>query len=206
MKNILLPFAIIMVAIIVIFLVSGSFETDTHSLLSGLEAKPVTFSIYSFLILTSDIVLPVPSSIVMYLNGFVLGIFAGSLLSFASLMASAVIGYFLGKIALRFRKKEPEEKANLLLSRIGSIAVIITRGIPVLSESVCIVCGYNRMPFKKYFLFIIIGTIPLCILYAYFGYTGKNENNFLPAFFCSLLVSAGFWFFGKKLFSPVLEA
>jgi uncharacterized membrane protein YdjX (TVP38/TMEM64 family) len=203
MKKMLLPFLLIMTGIIIIFLIFGSFEKNIFLLLEGLKTKPVEYSVYSLVILSADIVLPVPSSIVMYLNGFVLGIYGGAVLSFASLMVSSVAGYFIGKLTLGFQKKEPEKQASHLLHTFGALAIIITRGIPVISETICIVCGYNKMPFRKYVLNIIIGTVPLCILYAYFGYIGKDKNDFLPAFVCSILVSALFWILGKKLFARI---
>ena len=80
------------------------------------------------------------------------------------------------------------------------MAILITRGIPVLSESICVVCGYNKMPLKQYVLMNIIGYLPLCILYATFGHAGYNGQHFLLSFGLSLLVSAAFWYFGKNYF------
>ncbi|MBK8079815.1 MAG: hypothetical protein IPK25_05750 [Saprospiraceae bacterium] len=76
----------------------------------------------------------------------------------------------------------------------------MTRGIPVLSEALCIVCGYNRMPLKKYFIYNAIGFMPLCFLYGICGSIGYDKNLFLLTFICSFFISAGFWIFGKKYF------
>lgn len=203
MKKILLLSAIIMSGIIVIFLIFGSFEKNIFTLLEGLKTKPVQYSVYSLLILSVDIVLPVPSSIIMYLNGFVLGIYAGSVLSFVSLMASSIAGYFIGKLVMRVQKKEPDKQAMHLSNTYGTFAIIVTRGMPVISETICIVCGYNKMPLKRYLFYNVIGTAPLCILFAYFGFIGKDKNNFFPAFLCSILVSALLWGLGKKLFTGI---
>ena len=88
MKKLLVPFFITVILVILIFIVFGSIETSVVAILEDMKLHPETFSIYSFLILTSDIVLPVPSSIIMVMNGYVLGTFPGASLSLISLFIS----------------------------------------------------------------------------------------------------------------------
>ncbi len=69
MRNLILPFVITAILIVVVFLLFGSFEQSTTQALEKLKSDPFQFTLYSFPSLVSDIVLPIPSSIVMYLNG-----------------------------------------------------------------------------------------------------------------------------------------
>lgn len=197
MKSIWYPFVVSLLLVIVVFMAYDSLETQFTTILSNLEQYQWQFALVSFFILSADILLPVPSSIVMYMNGYVLGIIGGSLVSLVALLLGSVIGYYLGKLTSMGVKANREERAKLFLQKYGALAILITRGIPILAESICVVCGYNKMPLKQYFLLNAIGYIPLCLLYAIFGQAGYDSNNFLLSFVLSLLVSAAFWFFGK---------
>ncbi|MBI3235107.1 MAG: VTT domain-containing protein, partial [Bacteroidetes bacterium] len=169
-------------------------------LLNNLDQYKIQYAGISFLVLCADIILPVPSSIVMYLNGYILGIPNGALVSLIALMIGSIIGYFLGKLTSAGFKATTDEKANNLLAKYGAIAILMSRGIPMISESICIVCGYNKMPMKQYILFNFIGYIPLCILYAVCGSFGYSQDMFLLSFGFSLVISAAFWFLGKAFF------
>ena len=196
-RSIVFPFLIVAAFIITAFLVFENLEGFFSNLLLQFNTNSTTYALISFLVLTSDIVLPVPSSIVMYSNGYVLGIINGTIISIISLSCSCVIGYYLGKLTSLGLKKADDEKANEIISNYGTLSILITRGIPILSESVSIICGYNKMPFRNYFLLNVIGYLPLCLLYAYCGSIGYNESMFLISFICSLIISALFWLFGK---------
>ena len=47
--------------------------------------------------------------------------------------------------------------------------MILSRGIPILSESICFTAGYNKMNFKVYTFLNIVGAIPISLVYGYFG-------------------------------------
>lgn len=199
MRGLILPFVITALLIVVVFLLFGSYEQSTTQALERLKVEPFQYSLYSFVVLVSDIVLPVPSSIVMYLNGFVLGVWSGSVLSFGSLMLSSVIGYFIGNIFGIKRSRKTNEKTMDLLQKYGSYAILITRGIPILSESVCFVCGYNRIPFGRYMIFNAVGFIPICTLYGYLGTVGGDQEAFGIALLASVLITAIFFAIGRIL-------
>lgn len=199
-KNLLYPFLITIISIIIVFLAFENLEAYFSDKLNALSKYPVQFAMLSFGILMADIVLPVPSSIVMYVNGYVLGIPMGALVSLLALLIGSLIGYYLGKFTSRGLKAKTDERTHTLLAKYGALAILMSRGIPILSESICIVCGYNNMPLKKYLILNLIGYIPLCVLYAFCGSIGYDENNFLISFVCSLFISVSFWFFGRAFF------
>ncbi|TAE80188.1 MAG: DedA family protein [Bacteroidetes bacterium] len=205
MKSIWLPFIAFFLVVIVVFIIGENLEQEFTAALSQVEHAKLQFATISFFILLGDILLPVPSSIVMYLNGYVLGILSGSCLSFVSLLAGSCVGYYLGKFTSMGVKAKKDERAHLFLLKYGAFAILITRGIPILAESICLVCGYNNMSFKQYILLNTIGYIPLCLLYAFFGQSGYDQHNFLFSFIASLLVSAAFWFLGKTYFTKWLN-
>lgn len=198
MKKIIIPFLVTAIIIIVMFLLFENMEQYFTDLLKGSSNQKIIYSLVSFLALTSDIVLPVPSSIVMYSNGFVLGLMRGMALSLSSVMVGALFGYYLGKFTSLGLKAKEDQKADLFLNKYGAIAILVSRGIPIFSESICIVCGYNKMKLKYYLLLNLIGYIPICILYAYCGSIGYDKESFLISFGCSMVIAALFYFVGKK--------
>jgi uncharacterized membrane protein YdjX (TVP38/TMEM64 family) len=204
-KNLLFPFLIVSAVIIIIFLCFNNIESFLSDVLNSVINKPALFVICSFAVLISDIILPVPSSIVMFTNGYVLGWFYGALLSIASLMISSFIGYYLGKFTSRGLKTKSDQRADQILEKYGTLAILMSRGIPILSESICIVCGYNRMPLKRYLTYNLIGFIPLSLLYAFCGSMGYEKNVFLLSFVFSLFIALAFWFYGKSLAAKTLS-
>lgn len=205
-KSIWLPLGISSLFIILLFFIFSINEDSIVFFLQDMHEEPIRFSIFSFLLLASDIVLPVPSSIVMYLNGYFLGCAVGSIMSLISLLLSSIIGYYIGKLTSFGLKSRSEKDANATLTKYGMLSILITRGIPILSESLCIVCGYNKLPFKQFFIFNLIGYVPLCLLYAICGSFGYDNNIFFISFGCSLLISVAFVLLGKKFLKINLKA
>lgn len=199
MKSISYPFiATIVVVLLTFWLLRAQEDYFNHTLRALLE-HPLSYSIASFVILASDILLPVPSSIVMYLNGYVLGTMAGGLLSMCSALCGSALGYYLGRYSARFFKADDQGQAQALLVRYGPAAIFLSRGIPVLAESICIVCGYNRMPFGRYMFLNVLGFVPVCFLQAFLGHLGDESRSlFLLSFGGSILLSAVFWLFVQK--------
>lgn len=203
MKSIIYPFLVTSVLILITFGLFQQMETDLPQKLTALNHYRGSYMLISFLVLSGDILLPVPSSIVMYLNGMVVGIAGGTFLSFSSLMIGSVIGYLIGKLSTQLFRNNNNERALAVLDKYGPAILVLTRGIPVLSESLCFVCGYNRTDFKKYLLFNAIGYLPVCLIYAVFGSWAKSDtNSFLWSFGASFAVSGLVWFVGRKFFQP----
>ena len=197
MRAILIPLLVSIALISVLFVAFENLEVYFEELLSTAQNNQSGYSWLSFLVLSSDIVLPVPSSIIMYTNGLALGLLKGTLLSLASVMVGSTIGYYLGR-ASAFRSTT-SEKAMAIMEKYGALGIIITRGIPILSESIVFTAGYNRLNFKLFTLLNFIGYLPVCFIYAYFGQLAQDANLFLISFAASLLVSVALWVFGKKM-------
>lgn len=201
MKKLIVPFMVSVVFILTTFLAFGQIESYFADLLDKLVHNHVLFSLASFLVLASDILLPVPSSLVMFTNGFVLDIAAGSFVSLLGLQVGATIGYYIGKAGVKWNSKGNDQVAHLFLAKYGPWTILLSRGIPVLSESVCIVCGFNKMPFKRYFVLNFIGYVPVSLLYAICGSLGFHQNAFLLTFGASIIITIGLWFVGRQFFS-----
>lgn len=199
MKKIFIPLGVALTVIILSFLFFGEMEQLSNELLVRVGNNRPQYALASFAVLVSDIILPVPSSIVIYLNGLFLGALGGFSLSMVSVVCSALIGYYIGRGSSAALRSKPDQVSDNILKKYGYLAILITRGIPVLSESVCIVCGYNRYDLKRYMLLNFLGYLPVCAIYAYAGSVSGSKEQFLISFGASVLMAGLLWLVGRKL-------
>ena len=197
MKPLWLPLIISIAAVSLVFIFFGGLEGYFKSALESAQSNLMMYSTLSFGILVSDILLPVPSSIILYLNGWVLGLWNGFFLSCLALQLSACLGYILG-MKTSFGKPHSFEKSKLWIEKYGFLAILVSRGIPILSESISYTAGFNKMRWRTFLVSNLIGYLPICLLFSSFGSLGQDENAFLWSFGVSLIIAAGFWFFGKS--------
>lgn len=196
MKKLIIQILLSSIVILIIFLLFNFEEYFANTLLL-LQSNKAEYALFSFVLLVSDILLPVPSSIVMYTNGLVLGTLSGFLLSLISALIGSVLGYAIGRFAANKMGFMISEDAQRLLTQYGFLAIFLTRGIPILAESVSLLCGYNKVEFRYFTLLNIVGYIPVCFVYAYFGNIGNDGNYFLLSFGLALALSGIFWFTGR---------
>ena len=169
MKSILYPILISIIGVSLVFIFFEDLEGYFTDILIAARDQPDNYAFISFGVLASDIIMPVPSSIVMYYNGLVLGFIKGSSLSLVSLIVSGTIGYWIGFSSAFSFNHQKNKKADALIKIYGSLGMILSRGIPILSESICFTAGYNKMNFKVYTFLNIVGAIPISLVYGYFG-------------------------------------
>ena len=115
----------------------------------GLTAGSSAAGVLGVGLLLADVVLPVPSSGVMVVHGAVYGLVIGSILSLIGGTGATVTAFLLGRRSrlLLERLAGPEQQAcaTALLDRYGVWALILTRPVPVLAETVAIMAGTGRL-------------------------------------------------------------
>jgi len=163
-------------------------------------------------LLTIDVFLPVPSSLVMIANGAIFGVALGATFSIVGSVGAALLGYRLGasgsKIINRFIPQNEQGKARLLFERWGVLAVIVTRPVPILAETVSIASGISAMNLRRFVLAALAGIIPISALYAYFGAKAADSVNTFLVFGLVVSVAGVFWFIGtmaKRKLSPSIK-
>ena len=157
--------------VLLLFLLFGGYEEEMTVLLQSQSEH--YYWILSFVFLSSDIFLPVPSSLIMMMNGKVLGVFFGTLLSTSSGMLSSVIGFCLGRksesFVDRFFSTEEKKSGTRFFERHGSMAISLSKALPIVSEAVSFVSGTADISFRRFFLFSLIGHFIISLIYAYIG-------------------------------------
>lgn len=186
------------ILIFILFEASGfTFET----LLAGNQSKS-WLALVSVLLLAVDVVLPIPSSVIMVSNGVLFNFLPGGLLSVTGGLLSSSIGYFVGRkannLVKKFTSSFQQEQAKAFLEKYGAMAMIASRPIPVLAESVSIMSGTLNWSFKKVFINSLIGLLPICFIYSFTGAYSLSFNNAWIAFVFNISVAAIVWFVSRR--------
>jgi uncharacterized membrane protein YdjX (TVP38/TMEM64 family) len=160
----------------------------------------------SFGLLVADVFLPVPSSIIMIANGALFGIAAGTALSLAGSLGAAALGFALGRRSggLIERLVSPEEKrrADALLARWGALAVVVTRPLPLLAETVAIFAGASPLGWWRLLGATFAGALPGCLLYALTGATSRGFGSGIVMFGIVLVVAGVLYWLGRRVGEP----
>ncbi|HEV7474183.1 MAG TPA: VTT domain-containing protein [Pyrinomonadaceae bacterium] len=154
-------------------------------------------------LLIADVLLPVPSSLVMVAHGALFGVVVGTLLSLLGSVGAALFGFAIGRRGGKFlnRAVTPAEqlRANQLLARWGALAIIVTRPIPLLAETVAIMSGASSLGWGTVALASFAGSLPPALLYALTGAAVANFQSVVLMFGVVLLVTGLFWLIGRLL-------
>ena len=159
-------------------------------------------------LLIADVLLPVPSSLVMVAHGALFGVFVGTLLSLAGSLGAGLFGFCLGRrggrLLERVMTRSERERADELLRRWGALAIIVTRPVPILAETVAIMAGASSMGVARVALAVLAGSLPPALLYALVGSAVANFQSTALMFGFVILAAGLFWMVGR-LIDPFLN-
>lgn len=124
-------------------------------------------------LLSLDVVIPVPSSLVMIAHGALFGVWAGAGLSLLGGAAATVIGFLAGRFlrdpVRRLTNPRLRARAERLLGRWGWLAVLATRPVPVLAETVAVLAGATTMRWPAVLTAGVLGNLVPALAYAWAG-------------------------------------
>jgi uncharacterized membrane protein YdjX (TVP38/TMEM64 family) len=153
--------------------------------------------------LVADVALPVPSSMVMVAHGALFGVEVGTFLSLVGSTGATLAGLGIGRrsepFIARLIKSEERARANRVFAQWGALAIVVTRPIPLLAETVAILAGTSSLGWVRTTLAALAGSLPAALLFAMAGaVTASFQNRAL--LLLVLLISAGsFWLVDKVI-------
>lgn len=202
MKRILFQITAVTLVFLFVFLVLGAagFEEWITPFLEG-RAATVATAILMFTLLAADVLLPVPSSLVMTANGALFGVVIGALISVLGSISASCFGYLLGRAEFTrkfFASKEGERFERKFISS-EMMLIILTRPLPLLAEATSVLAGARKMNFKVFTTASAIGAVPISFLYAFIG-SGTVKNQSPMIFLLTYLIVAGAAFAAAKVF------
>lgn len=148
-------------------------------------------------LLIADVFLPVPSSLVMIAHGALFGVWIGALLSLVGSVGAALLGFAVGRrggaLLERLISREERARVDLMLRRWGALAVVVTRPVPLLAETVAILAGASSLNWTRVTLAAIAGSLPGALLYALAGAMAADFQSGVMVFGLVLVVAAFFY-------------
>lgn len=204
MKKIFILVALLVVLFSVLFIIGdnlgildGHYIEEKISSLGSNTMGKILVSLSIIFLLVIDILLPIPSSIVMTLSGKFLGFFTGGLVSFIGAFLAALIGFFacrIGgkKVFIRLIGKEDITRVRLWFEKYGIFAIILSRPVPMLTEILSCLAGITQVSPIMFIVAVIFGTLPICFVYSYFGEISSVFNPW-PAVWTALAIPALGW-------------
>lgn len=206
-KSLFLFFSIMLVIPLIPFAIFG--ELDGIRWIEGTSGW-ITF-LYGIILLASDIVLPLPSSLIAVFLGAKLGWLAGSAAIFLGLMSGSLIGFGMGwvvgrKVLDRMISERGQELYTRLEHRMSYWALALCRSVPMLAEASVIAAGVAKLDIKKTLPMLLMSNLCLAILYSLFGFYGDQHASPMLLFAGGILVPACgmlvlLVLFGKSMFS-----
>lgn len=159
-----------------------------------------------------DLFIAIPTLSLTILSGFFLGLELGVFYSTLGMLGAGTLGYvisrFHGEKLLRFISKDETQIVEMkdIFHRFGPFSLMLCRAAPMLPEVTSCLAGVTKMPYLKYLLFYLIGTLPYSIIAAYSGSISSVDNpspaifTFIGIFGGMTLIWAGFLYYNKKKF------
>ncbi|MBJ06234.1 MAG: hypothetical protein CMO40_03825 [Verrucomicrobiaceae bacterium] len=126
-------------------------------------------------LLVSDLVLPVPGTIVMSALGYIYGPWLGGGLAVAGSMLSGILAYGvcwkIGRPAAEWiAGREDLAKGEAIFGgRAGGWLVALSRWLPILPEVIACLAGMVRMPCQRFVVALACGSLPLGFIFAAIG-------------------------------------
>ncbi|MCB9529332.1 MAG: VTT domain-containing protein [Myxococcales bacterium] len=154
-------------------------------------------------LLIADVLIPVPSSLVMVAHGALFGTLGGTLLSLAGSIGAAALGFWIGRKGgpLLDRIMTPEERTrgDRLLARHGGLAIVLSRPLPILAETTAILAGTSPLPWPRLLIAATLGALPPALLYAIAGAAATGFDDQLLIFAAVMGAAALFWLITHRL-------
>ena len=151
-----------------------------------------------FLLLASDIALPIPSSVVATASGAFLGIGLGTIVSAggmtAGVIAGLLIGQRYGRPACRaFVGADEYARLERYFRSHGILILVLMRPVPVLAEASVISAASLGIEMKAAIAYTTLANLGIAFAYACLGAWAADHGTFILVFLASLLPPAIFF-------------
>lgn len=164
---------VLLAAILIPFAVWGE-QLERLTLAALSDRQQDWTALVVVLLLATDVLLPIPSSLVSSAAGAALGWTAGTAASTVGMTAGALVAYGLGRAAgrpviARWVGAAEMARFDRLFSRVGAWAIVLARPVPVLAESSAFLSGSNAYPVGRFVLLSGAANLAVSAIYAAIG-------------------------------------
>lgn len=184
--------ALFLTAFVAVSAFGGTVFTDPKESLGGPLA-----GVLGVALLVSDSVLPVASSVVMVSLGALYGPAGGIALALLGRLGCFLVGFGVGRRTggrlLRAVPASQRERGEDLLARRGAFAVVVTRPLPILGDTVAILAGASRMSWRRGAVAATVGSLPEAVAYSLSGALAASTADAALVWAAFVVVAGVFW-------------
>ena len=179
-----LPILGLLVALLIPFLLFGpQIERWAERWQEQPPGKPTSFALI-VLLLSTDILLPIPSSAVSTLAGGQLGWLLGTLASWLGMTLGAALGFVLARrwgrgFAGRMSSEEDLARMHRATVNYGGAALVLARGVPLLAEASVLLFGAHGMSWRQFLPPVLLSNLGIALAYSVFGDIAER-HQWLP--------------------------
>lgn len=145
--------------------------------------------------LSSDILLPVPSSGVSTYAGGTLGPVAGTAASWLGMTLGAVAGFasarWLGRPFAQRHGGKDVAALDDFAQRYGGAALVLTRPLPLLAEACVLVSGASRLSWRRFLVPVTLSNLAIALAYATVGAHFKQRQSLAEGVIVAVLLPFG---------------
>ena len=206
--SVLLILLVLAVILVPFFLFHEYIDGWTEQVLKTSGEHPFYTAVILAVLLLSDILLPVPSSIVSIGAGFLLGFINGTIVSFIGMTAGSLLGYALGKgssATMKWLDAGTRQSMEKFFRRYGRWAIILARPVPVLAEASVFFAGISKMDFRSFILVSTLSNLGISLMYAAVGSYAVSVNSILLAFAGAIILPGIALLLEKRFRAPVIQ-
>ncbi|MCP5277094.1 MAG: VTT domain-containing protein [Thiobacillus sp.] len=191
-------------AIILPFVVWGEqIERLAPSLLGSGDTALLVAAV-GIALLTVDLALPIPSSVVSISLCLFLGPLLGGAAIVLGMMGGFASGYVLGRMLSRESLRQwvgPElwDDLGRKAARSAPVWIMVSRPVPVLAEATAVITGSLGVPFRTAMLAALLSSLAVAGCYATAVMIGYSEGGFGLAFLSSLVLAGLLWTLSRIL-------
>ena len=95
--------------------------------------------------------------------------------------------------------KDERRRADRLLARWGVVAIVVSRPLPLLAETVMVLAGASPLGWGRAMLAAAVGLLPTCLLYALVGSTAIGLREGALTFVLVILVAAALGLIARQI-------
>ena len=174
---------VLLVPVLPFLFFGGRFEDWLRGIADDPPSTTATVALVIGLLAT-DILLPIPSSVISTLSGWQLGWWLGTIATWIGMNLGATIGFALARrwgkpFALWFSKGEDLDRMRQVSDRYGPFVLVLTRAIPVFAEASVLIAGIHRLSWRRFLPAVILSNLGIAIAYSAFG-DFAERHQWLP--------------------------
>ncbi|WP_231737118.1 TVP38/TMEM64 family protein, partial [Sphingopyxis sp. HXXIV] len=174
------------------------FVAASDAILAAADERPLAAALLIIAALTLDLFLPVPNGVTNTLAGAAFGFALGTLVIWLGLMGASLAGYAAGRwaarpLAKRLLGADDVDKAHKLAERVGPVALIVSRPVPVLAEVMAIAAGVSAMAFVRFALVMALANLGVAMLFAAIGASAVAQDSSTLLMLGAVGLPLAFW-------------